>query len=76
MALSRTLIFHPDDLGHVYAVSRAWDRHLVSVGLPPIYTSDPLKVGPILLGPDNFGKQYYEYQIDSSNRLYLSVQVL
>lgn len=44
-------IFYPDDLGHAYADLRAWDRHLVSVGLLPIFTSDSSKVGPILVNP-------------------------
>ena len=66
--LNRTLILYSDDLGHAYAMSRAWDRWLVSLGFPPIYTSDPHKVGPILVNPSGT-REHYEYCIDEHGRL-------
>jgi len=68
MSLQRDLILYPDDLGHAYALLRAWDRFLVSQELLPLFTSDLSKVGPILVNP-NGSHEYYEYYIDPNGIL-------
>jgi hypothetical protein len=73
-SLKRNWITYPDDPANCFAYVRAWDRFLASIGLLPIYTFDPLKVGPILLGPDPEGKQYIEYRIDRDGCLTATVQ--
>ena len=37
----KVTILQPDDIGHPYALIRAWDRHLVCIGLPPIGDGEP-----------------------------------
>lgn len=69
MELSRTFIVYPDDFHHPYAMLRAWDRHLISVGLLPISTSDLSKVGPILVNPEG-SKEYLEYGYDPGGYLF------
>lgn len=69
MSLTRDWITYPDDPANCYAHLRAWDRHLVSVGLLPIFTSELEKVGPILLGPHAKGKQYIVYGYDERGHL-------
>jgi hypothetical protein len=66
--MRRGWILYPDDLHHPYSLPRAWDRHLVSVGLLPIFTSDTSKVGPILVNPVG-PRVYFHYIIDSGGFL-------
>ena len=70
MTLSRTFIDYPDDLRHPYAMLRAWDRHLISLGLLPIFTSEQSKVGPILVNLGGTG-EHYEYRYDRRGHLVL-----
>lgn len=72
MALRRDFIHYPDDLGHPYALQRAWDRWLLSQGLLPIFTSDVSKVGPILVNPDGY-REYYSYGYTNSGVLQANV---
>ena len=76
MTLHRTSIVYSDEIGSPYAVLRAWDRHLLRVGLLPIGTNEVSKVGLILLGQDIARKLFYEYQIDGAGHIYLSIQEL
>lgn len=75
MTLTRTWISYPDDPDNAYSVLRAWDRHLLSVGLLPIGTSDSSKVGPILVNP-NGTREYIAYGFDSRGFLTSWRQVL
>jgi hypothetical protein len=49
--MKRDSIIYPDDEDHLCADMREWDRHLVSLGMLPIYTSNPELVGPIIQTP-------------------------
>lgn len=67
--LKQESIAYPDDYQHPYSLARAWDRHLISIGLLPIYTSDLSKVGPILVNPVG-SKEYLEYGYDDRGYLF------
>lgn len=73
--LKLTFISYPDDPNNIFSDRRAWDRHLKSLGLPPIYTSDPSKVGPILVNPEG-SKEYIVYGFDSNGHLKSHTEVL
>jgi hypothetical protein len=73
--MRRVGIQWPDDIGHHYSLLRAWDRHLLNVGLLPIATSDSNKVGPILVNPDG-DREYIVYGYDECGRLTSWRQVL
>lgn len=75
MNLLRALILYPDDLGHAYARGRAWDRHLLSLGLLPIFTSDSRKVGPILVNPNGTG-EHLTYGFSPFGHLILGTKIL
>ena len=75
MGLTRDWIIYPDDLANAYAVLRAWDRHLLSVDLLPIGTSELDKVGPILVDPEGTG-EFYTYCFDSRGFLILTTASL
>lgn len=73
--MRRVGIQYPDDIDHHYAVLRAWDRHLISVGLLPISTTDYRKVGPILVNPNGSG-EHFTYGFSPSGHLIFWTETL
>lgn len=47
-----TRIDQPDDVAHPYSLTRAWDRHLISIGLDPIGGGTPEMLSWKVSGPD------------------------
>jgi len=74
--LKRDWILYPDDPTNGFALLRAWDRHLVTLGLLPVGTPDLTKVGPILLGPKPKGKTYLVYRYNDLGHLVLREETL